>query len=143
MDLSSFLQIKSASNRVVILASQDGILFKSIPFHYPYCCRGSSFPVFVSHSFEARTRTMLTNRRKFTCRFQKNGLIASLGFPLQYVSLTVSYNNGCQDRDLIDPLQVSSTDVPAAEIRSIMTIHDKCIMQILDTSANDSLCVCQ
>lgn len=33
-----------------------------------YCCRGSSFPVFVSHSLEASTRTMLRKRKKFTCQ---------------------------------------------------------------------------
>lgn len=35
-----------------------------------YCCRGSTFPVFVPHSFETSTLTMLRNKKKFTYQWQ-------------------------------------------------------------------------
>lgn len=36
--------------------------------NYLYCCLAFSCPVFVSHSLVTRTCTMLTKRKKFTCR---------------------------------------------------------------------------
>lgn len=39
---------------------------------YLYCCRGSNFPVFVSHNLDASTLTMLRKRKKFTCQQHRN-----------------------------------------------------------------------
>ena len=61
---------------------------------------------------------MLTKSRKFTCR--DRGI--QWGHPTVECSLIVSkwrpsYHNGRQNGDLIDPLQVSCTDVPTPESR--------------------------
>lgn len=99
-----------------------------------YCCRGSSFPVLVSQSLEASTRTMLRKRKKFTCQQMptvglspagtrpSNRKQAALGgsqalFPGKgwEVELWGSHHDSSQDGDLINPLHVPRAEVPAPE----------------------------
>lgn len=99
-----------------------------------YCCRGSSFPVLVSQSLEASTRTMLRKRKKFTCQQMptvglspagtrpSNRKQAALGgsqalFPGKggEVEPWGSHHDSSQDGDLINPLHVPRAEVPAPE----------------------------
>lgn len=143
VDLSSFLQIRSTGNPVVINGTNRVVSSLAVfPFITCIAAGGPVSPYLFPTVW--RPEHGLCWQRGGNLPAGSEGWIMLLsGFNQQSASVTIPYNNGCQNGDLIDPLQVSSTDVPAAEIRSLMTKHWKCILQIFDTSANDSLRVCQ
>lgn len=110
-------------------SSQDCTLLKGIPPSIPVLLPRGQFPCVCFPQFGGQNAHYVDKEQEIYLRVQENGLTATSGIiQLMNVSWTVSYNNGRQNGDLIDPLQVASTDIPAAETSSTVTVHGACIM---------------